>query len=281
METIKSISAMRQWRSDKAVRNLTIAFVPTMGALHLGHHLLVQRAKKISDRVVLSIFVNPLQFNDQKDFNIYPRPIKEDLEIAKKWDVDAVFCPKKDEFYTKDFSTVVRESVLSAPMCGKSRPGHFDGVLTVLVKLFNIVKPNYAFFGQKDMQQFLVVQRMIKDLNMDLDLVLCSTVHDSDGLAISSRNKLLNRKEREEARVLNEALFYAKLAMKGGEKRSIVLKKKIRKMLLFRKGMKIEYIEIVNAKTLKPVNILKGEIMIALAVRFSKLRLIDNTIVKV
>lgn len=257
-----------------------IGFVPTMGYLHKGHLSLVKIAKKKSDICVVSIFVNPLQFGPKEDYHTYPRDFKRDKDLLTDLDVDIIFYPSEKEMYPEPCLTYVQVRKLSEGLCGRFRPGHFEGVATVVTKLFNIVKPHIAVFGQKDYQQAIIIKKMVKDLNFDIKIIIAPTVREEDGLAFSSRNTYLNGKERKEANVLYQSLMLAKKMIKKGEKNSERILAEMRKFIITNSSGKIDYIEIVDAKTLEPVKEISGKVCIALAVFFGKARLIDNILVQ-
>ncbi|MCX7661180.1 MAG: pantoate--beta-alanine ligase, partial [Candidatus Omnitrophica bacterium] len=225
-----------------------------------------------------SIFVNPIQFGPKEDFKKYPRPIKKDLKLCRDLGVDLVFYPKKEEMYSEDFKTYVFVENLSNVLCGKYRPGHFRGVTTVVAKLFNLVQPDIAYFGQKDAQQAIIIKKMVKDLNFPVSIKVIPTVRDTDGLALSSRNLYLNRNEREDALCLFEALNLAKELILRGEKDSYKIIKEMKKIIQKKKSAKVQYIEIVDLKELRPVRYIDKPILIALAVFIGNTRLIDNLI---
>ncbi|MBO8160201.1 MAG: pantoate--beta-alanine ligase [Thermosipho sp. (in: Bacteria)] len=277
MEIIKSIREMKEI-ANKLYNNKSVGFVPTMGYLHEGHLSLVKKARSENDVVVVSIFVNPVQFGPNEDYNSYPRDLNRDINLLKDLDVDYVFIPEVEEMYPEDYSTYVEEIELSKFLCGKSRPGHFKGVCTVVTKLFNIVKPTRAYFGQKDAQQFRVLKRMVRDLNMDVEMVELPIVREKDGLAMSSRNTYLTPEERKEATRLYKALQEVKKLIENGEKDVSVIKKKM-KEILTHPLLKIDYIEFVDEENLKPVEKIERKVIIALAVFVGKARLIDNIIV--
>ncbi len=281
MEVIRTIRAMQEFSSRQRAQGKTISFVPTMGALHEGHVSLLRKARKQGNCLVLSIFINPIQFSDSRDLKAYPKMMNKDLHLAQAHHVDVVFCPSAKEMYPKDFSTNVEERKLSAGLCGKDRPGHFKGVTTVVAKLFNIVQPHIAFFGQKDAQQALVIQRIVRDLNWDIKIQILPIVRDMDGLALSSRNVRLSAKERQDSLSLSEALFMAKMMISGGERKSQKIIQKMEKLIKTKKSAQIDYLDIVSSDTLEPIKILKGKVLIALAVRFGKVRLIDNLNIEV
>ncbi|MDI3494491.1 MAG: pantoate--beta-alanine ligase [Pseudothermotoga sp.] len=277
MVVVKNIDEMkkicRELRKEK-----TIGFVPTMGYLHEGHLSLVRRSKKENDITVVSIFVNPTQFGPNEDYNSYPRNLNRDASLLEKEDVDYVFVPEIEQMYPKDYSTYINEEKLSRHLCGRSRPGHFRGVCTVVTKLFNIVKPNRAYFGQKDAQQFRVIRRMVRDLNMDVEVIECPIVREPDGLAMSSRNIYLSTEERNQALALNRSLKIAENLYRSGEKNTERMKEKIVQYLSSFDKIKIDYVEIVSEETLEPVEKIEGKVVVAIAAWVGKARLIDNTI---
>lgn len=281
MKIIRDIHQMQEYSNELRRQGRTIAFVPTLGALHEGHISLLKKARRRADILVMSIFLNPLQFSDPKDFKNYPKTMRKDLHLAKEHHVDVLFCPNIKQMYAGDLSTYVTEEGLSKGLCGKSRPGHFLGVTTIVAKLFNLVKPNIAFFGQKDAQQTLIIKRMVRDLNWDIQIEVTPTVRDFDGLALSSRNALLSAKAREQALSLNEALFMAKIMISGGERNAAKIIQRIKKIITSNKLAKIDYIEVVDAETLESIKILKGKVLIALAVWVGKARLIDNILLNI
>ncbi|MEO0004802.1 MAG: pantoate--beta-alanine ligase [candidate division WOR-3 bacterium] len=280
MRVVKTVKTMQrvaeQLRSEGRV-----GFVPTMGALHQGHLKLMEVAREKCDRLVVSIFVNPIQFGPKEDYRFYPRDLQRDLRLVKQVGADVVFYPDVKEMYPKGYATYVEVEGLTRYLCGRSRPGHFRGVTTVVAKLFNIVKPHLAVFGQKDAQQAFVIKRMVKDLNYDIEVLVVPTVREKDGLAMSSRNVYLNSKEREEAPVLYRALKLAEGLIRNGERDAKRVKGAMRSLIREESEGRIDYIEIVDTNRLEPVKKLKGEVLIALAVYFGKARLIDNIIVKV
>ncbi|MBI1871369.1 MAG: pantoate--beta-alanine ligase [Chlamydiae bacterium] len=279
MKVIRDIHQMQRLSEDLRKKGKTLAFVPTLGALHEGHFSLIHRARKKGDMVILSIFLNPIQFSDPMDLKNYPKSMRRDLHQAQNHHVDIVFCPSEKQMYSKDFSTYIVEENLSKDLCGQSRPGHFRGVTTVVAKLFNIVKPHIALFGQKDAQQAIIIQRMVRDLSWDIEIKVASILRDRDGLAYSSRNIHLSPEEREQALALNEALFLAKIMAKGGEKNSSKIIQKIKKVIRAKPLAKVDYVEIVDAQTLEKVKTIEGKVLIALAIYIGKTRLIDNLII--
>jgi len=251
-----------------------------MGALHIGHVSLMEAAAKECDLVVVSIFVNPTQFGPGEDFQKYPRPIERDLEICKKAGADVVFNPTPDVMYGTESLTWVTVDKLTAPLCGRFRPAHFRGVTTVCAKLFNIVLPDVAYFGQKDAQQAVVIKRMVADLNMPLEIVVCPTVREKDGLAVSSRNKYLSEQERKEAAKIYKSLSKAKEIVDGGITDSNEIIAQMRSKLQQIKGGKIEYVEIVDAETLENVDKITGRVIAAVALKLGPARLIDNILME-
>lgn len=259
--------------------NKTVAFVPTMGSLHAGHIALVREARQMSDVVVVSIFVNPTQFNDQGDLERYPRDLAGDAAILAECDVDYIFAPDAAEIYPEDFSTFVYVDRLTESLEGASRPGHFRGVATIVTILFNTVRPDFAVFGQKDAQQLAVIRRLTRDLGFETEIVAVPTVREESGLAMSSRNELLAPEEREKAAVIYRALREAKLAFKDGQRNASKLTEIVYQVLSEEPLAQVDYVAAVDADSLEPVEkIGDNEAMIAVAVRFGKVRLIDNVL---
>jgi len=275
------IKKARQICAKPRSKAKVVGFVPTMGALHKGHMSLVRRANKECDFLVVSIFVNPIQFGPDEDLARYPRDFKNDEKVLKKAGVDLLFYPKPDSIYPKGFSTYVEEVNLSKMLCGKSRPGHFKGVCTVLTKLFNVIRPDIAYFGQKDYQQVQIVKRMVADLNYNIKIKTLPIIREKDNLAMSSRNSYLSLKERKESLCLYQALLVAEDLIKKGEQNPATIKAKMQGVVKSKKTTKIDYIEIVNAENLEKVNKIAGKILIALAVYVGKTRLIDNIVLNV
>lgn len=276
MKVISSIEEIKKIKRD----NISIGFVPTMGYLHEGHISLIKKAKEENDIVITSIFVNPTQFGPNEDFEKYPRDESRDLQKCEENGCDIVFLPQVDEMYPDSFLTFVQVEELGKGLCGKSRPTHFRGVTTVLTKLFNIVKPDRAYFGQKDAQQLVIVKKMVEDLNMDVEIIGCPIVREADGLAISSRNTYLSPEERNDALFLNKSLKLAKNIIENGEKNICTIKDKIEQTILSGNNNTIDYIEFVDTKTLNPVSEIKDNVLIAIAVKVGKTRLIDNIVVE-
>jgi pantoate--beta-alanine ligase len=279
MEVVKSINEMKQKMRLIKATGKKIGLVPTMGYLHEGHRSLIDRAREENEVVVVSIFVNPTQFGPNEDFDKYPRDEERDLELCSAAGCDIVFLPDKDSMYSDNYSTYVEVPSLTETLCGASRPGHFKGVATVVTKLLNIAKADRAYFGQKDAQQLAVIKRIVKDLDMDVDIVGCPIVREGDGLAKSSRNTYLNAVERQQAIVLYKALKQAKKLVNNGVVDAQAIKKEIRTIIDTALDSDIDYIEIVNNDTMKPIDVIAGEVLIALAVRIGKTRLIDNMMV--
>ncbi|MGQ9617662.1 MAG: pantoate--beta-alanine ligase [Candidatus Aminicenantia bacterium] len=281
MEIFSKIEELKKKLGEEKRKGKSIGFVPTMGYLHEGHLSLVRQSIKETDVSVVSIFVNPIQFGPGEDFNRYPRDIDSDIELLEKEGVNYLFYPDNDEMYPKGYKTFVEVNDLGKKLCGKSRPGHFKGVTTVVLKLFNIVKPDRAYFGQKDAQQAIIIKKMIKDLNLDIDLVVMPIVREKDGLAMSSRNVYLNEEERTGALVLYKSLKEAEKMILEGERDAVKIIEKMRNVIIQYPKAVIDYIEIVDTEELESVNPLKGEFLIALAVYIGKARLIDNIIMEV
>ncbi|MCD6552173.1 pantoate--beta-alanine ligase [Thermotoga sp.] len=278
MKIIETVEEMKRFSEEMRERKKTIGFVPTMGYLHEGHLSLVKRARAENDVVVVSIFVNPTQFGPSEDYERYPRDFERDRRLLEKENVDCVFHPSVEEMYPPDFSTYVEEAKLSKPLCGRSRPGHFRGVCTVVTKLFNIVKPHRAYFGQKDAQQFRVLRRMVRDLNMDVEMIECPIVREPDGLAMSSRNVYLTAEERKQALALYQSLKIAENLFLNGERDATRIKEEMIKYLSKFNKVRIDYVEIVDEETLESVEKIDRKVIVAVAAWVGKARLIDNTI---
>lgn len=272
---------MQQEMKKEKQLGRSIGFVPTMGYLHEGHATLLKAARTENEVVVLSIFVNPTQFGPNEDFDTYPRDFERDERVAKEANVDYLFYPSVEEMYKSSRSVAITVRDRVDVLCGQKRPGHFDGVATVLTKLFHIVTPDRAYFGKKDAQQVAVVDGLIEDFNFPVELRAVDTVREADGLAKSSRNVYLTDKEREEAPVLFKSLQSALQLLEGGEKQVEIIKGTIRKEIEQHTSGKVDYIEVYTYPELKPIKKAAGKIIIALAVQFSKARLIDNVIADV
>jgi len=279
MEVAKTIKKTGNLIKTARRRNKIIGFVPTMGALHKGHCSLIESSVKKCGYTVVSIFVNPTQFGPEEDFKNYPRTLSEDLKICEDKGVDLVFAPTVKEMYPAENLTQVKVGKLTVPLCGRFRPGHFDGVTTVCAKLFNIVNPDLAFFGQKDAQQAIVLKRMVDDLNFPLEIVTCPTVREKDGLAVSSRNKYLTPEQREQAPIIYKALCNARKSIQTGNKNTEKIKAEIKNTIKKAASAKIQYIDIVDAGSLEKLENIEGKSLIALAVFFGDARLIDNILI--
>jgi pantoate--beta-alanine ligase len=274
VNTIAEIRKLRRQLSDP------VGFVPTMGYFHEGHLSLVRQARKDNPSVVVSIFVNPTQFGPGEDFQEYPRDLNRDLELLEREKVDIVFVPSKEEMYPSGFSTWVDVQKVTQRLEGASRPGHFRGVATVCAKLFSIIQPTRAYFGQKDAQQAIVMKKMVADLNMNLEIVVVPTVRESDGLAMSSRNTYLNPEERQAATVLFKALSLARQLCQSGEKDAHKIRYQITTLIQKESLARIDYVSIANADTLEELNTIDRSALASLAVRIGKTRLIDNVILE-
>lgn len=257
----------------------TIGFVPTMGALHEGHLTLARRAKGDCDIVVMSVFVNPMQFGPAEDYGAYPRDLNRDLGLASQAGVDALFSPEQEEIYMPGYDTVVDVPHIGAVLEGASRPGHFRGVATVVTKLLNIVQPDNAYFGQKDYQQLVVIERLVRDLHLTAKIMLVPTVREPDGLALSSRNIYLSAEERKAAVIISQCLQVAQARVTAGETNPAVLRQELETMLAGEPLAAVDYIAIANPDNLEPIGSLEGVTLVALAVCFGKTRLIDNALI--
>lgn len=259
--------------------NKTIGFVPTMGALHEGHLSLIKEARQMSDIVIASIFVNPTQFNQQEDFDKYPRDLTADAALLTDYQVDYIFAPDASEIYGENFSTYVYVENLTETLEGASRPGHFRGVATVVTILFNTIRPDFAFFGQKDAQQIAVIKRLTHDLGFDTEIVAMPIIREESGLAMSSRNERLSVEERQRASIIFKALREAKISVKNGERNALKISELVRQTIESEPLTNIDYIAVVDNQTLEPVGkIAEVEVLLAIAVNFGKIRLIDNVI---
>jgi len=278
MKVIKTAAEMQAWSSARIREGIRIGLVPTMGFLHEGHLSLIRRAKQESETVVVSIYVNPAQFAPGEDLDRYPRDFERDRQLCRQEGVDAVFYPS--EMYAPNHKTYVVTNELSKVLCGVSRPDHFRGVTTIVAKLFNSVKPDIAVFGQKDAQQALIIKRMKEDLNFDIKIIISPIVRESDGLAVSSRNKYLTPEQRSQAAVLYKSLLEAEQMYEHGNMDPDLIKRKMREIISEQPLAKIDYIELTDADTLTRPEPGKNDVLAALAVFFDKTRLIDNTILK-
>jgi len=281
MKKITTIKDMKAVVRELKSGGKTIGFVPTMGYLHGGHLSLVRKSIQNADATVVSIFVNPAQFGPQEDFKEYPRDFNRDMELLKKEGVDYVFFPDSVEMYPQGYKTYVQVQDLEEKLCGHSRPGHFKGVCTIVLKLFNIIDPDVAFFGQKDAQQAVILRKMVEDLDLDVIIKVLPIIRDEDGLALSSRNEYLNSREREAALTLHRSLQEAKKMIEAGERRAGNIIKRIEEMMRQEPLARIDYIEIVDLDELKPVERIEDETLLALAVFVDKTRIIDNMMVEI
>ena len=274
--TVKEVrEQIKAWRKE----GLSVGLVPTMGYLHEGHASLIKKAVEDNDRVVTSIFVNPTQFAPTEDLEAYPRDMEKDSKLCETLGVDLIFHPEPEEMYAPDFCTWVDMDVLSKTLCGKSRPIHFRGVCTVVSKLFHIVTPDRAYFGQKDAQQLAIIRRMVRDLNMDIEIVGCPIVREEDGLAKSSRNTYLNEEERKAALILSQSIFLGQKMVQEGETDAAKIKAAMVEKIQSEPLARIDYVEIVDGLSMQPVDTVQSPTLAAIAVYIGKTRLIDNFIV--
>ena len=280
MKVIRIISEMRAFSTEMRKQGKRIGFVPTMGYLHEGHLSLMRVAHKHADVLVVSIYVNPTQFGPNEDFDKYPRDFERDEALCRQERVDAVFYPSNDEMYLPEHKTYIVTEELTNVLCGKSRPGHFRGVTTIVGKLFNIVQPDVAVFGQKDAQQAIVIKRMVEDLNFPVEIVVAPIIRETDGLAMSSRNKYLTPRQRKEATVLFRSLQLAQDEYAAGNRDVDDIKQKMRTLIENESSGEIDYIEFVDAHLLNRPMLGERDVLVALAVYFGQTRLIDNTILK-
>ena len=275
MKTVKTIEGVREYIKEWRNEGLSIGFVPTMGYLHEGHISLIHRACE-NDRVVVSIFVNPMQFGPKEDLASYPRDLESDSRLCEESGVDLIFTPESEEMYESDFCSYVDMSVLTEELCGLSRPVHFRGVCTVVSKLFNIVAPDRAYFGEKDAQQLAIIKRMVRDLNFNIEICGCPIIREKDGLAMSSRNTYLKEGERKAALVLSRSIQLGKKILADGEKDAAVLVKVMKEYIEKEPLARIDYLKVVDAVSLKQVEKIDKAILVAMAVFIGKTRLIDN-----
>lgn len=279
MEIINRKQRMASLARKLRRENKTIGFVPTMGALHEGHLRLVEEARQMCDVVIVSIFVNPTQFNDKKDLDKYPRDLTTDAALLTEYQVDYIFTPDEEEIYPAGFSTYVYVENLTETLEGASRPGHFRGVATVVTILFNTIRPDFAFFGQKDAQQVAVIRRLTTDLGFDTEIVVIPIVREESGLAMSSRNALLSPEERQRASIIYKGLREAKLAARNGERNAANLAEIVRQTIETEPLAQVDYVAVVDNETLEPIEkIGENAVLIAVAARFGTVRLIDNTV---
>lgn len=279
MKVFHTIDELRNQIKTWKKENYNIGLVPTMGFLHAGHESLIKTAAKQNDKVVVSIFVNPIQFGPKEDYSTYPRDIEKDINTCTEAGADCIFAPEPKEMYTENACTFVNVEKLTEGLCGAKRPGHFRGVCTVVSKLFNIVTPDRAYFGQKDAQQLAVIKKMVKDLNFNIEIVGCPIIREADGLAMSSRNTYLSKEERKAALVLNRSLNMAKLAITNGEKKTEKIKEIIYSEIEKEPLARVDYIEIVDSESLQSVDSINKPVLTAIAVYIGKTRLIDNFII--
>jgi pantoate--beta-alanine ligase len=281
MKTIENISRMFTFVKMMKKEGKSIGLVSTMGYLHDGHLSMVRAAKKHTDVVVMSIFINPLQFGPKEDFEKYPRDLKHDEEMAREAGVDVIFYPSLKDMYPEGYATYVSVEKLSDNLCGASRPGHFRGVATVVTKLFNIVKPDVAYFGQKDLQQAMMIKKMASDLNMDIDVKIMPIIREKDGLAMSSRNMYLGNAQRQDAAILYQSLKNAETLIRAGERDAGKVIRAVEDMIKAKHSARIDYVKLVDTKDLKDIKMITGEIALAVAVFFGNTRLIDNITITV
>ena len=278
MKIVGTVKEVREQVKEWKKQGLTVGFVPTMGYLHEGHKSLMDAARKDNDKVVVSIFVNPMQFGPTEDLATYPRDLDHGAALCESAGVDLIFHPEPEEMYEEDFCSFVDMTGLTEGLCGKTRPIHFRGVCTVVNKFFNIVTPDRAYFGQKDGQQLAVIKRMVRDLNMDIEIIGCPIVREEDGLAKSSRNTYLSEEERKAALILSKTVALGKELAKT-EKDANKVVEAMKKNIETEPMAKIDYVEAVDALSMAPVDTLEGTCMLAMAVYIGKTRLIDNTLI--
>lgn len=272
-KTVAQVRAqVQQWKKE----GMSVGLVPTMGYLHEGHASLAKQAVALCNKTVVSVFVNPIQFGPSEDLVSYPRDFEHDCDMLEKIGVDLVFHPSPEEMYAPDFCTYVDMENLTTQLCGKSRPGHFKGVCTVVSKLFHIVQPNKAFFGEKDAQQLAVIRRMVRDLSFDIEIVGCPIVREADGLAKSSRNVYLNAEERKAALILSKTVLLGKEIIAKGERSGKTLTDTLKANIQTEPLARIDYVDVVNGINMEPIENLQGQILVAMAVFIGKTRLIDN-----
>ncbi|MGI9861063.1 pantoate--beta-alanine ligase [Moorella naiadis] len=281
MKLLETIEAVHNYVNTARRLGRSIGLVPTMGYLHAGHLSLVRKAREQNDVVIMSIFVNPTQFGPEEDFSRYPRDLERDQELAAGAEVDAIFAPPVAEMYPEGYATYVQVEGLTEVLCGASRPGHFRGVTTVVSKLFNIVQPDRAYFGQKDYQQAQVIKRMVRDLNFPVEIITVPIVREADGLAMSSRNKYLTPEQRRSALALYRALNLGAGIIKSGERRAAAVRKAMETEITAQPQTRIDYIAVSDADTLQPLEEIAGRVLLALAVWVGNTRLIDNLILEV
>lgn len=279
MDVIFSTDQIQKITTELHKKGKTIGFIPTMGALHEGHQALVRKSKAVNDITIVSIFVNPKQFGPHEDFKNYPSPIEKDQALLIKEKIDYLFYPSSNAIYPPGYQTYVAVKFFSNILEGRSRPGHFAGVTTIVLKLFNLIKPTNAYFGQKDFQQCIVIKQMTQDLNLPINIYIVPTVRDIDGLALSSRNIYLNTQERLDAVALYHSLQLAKQLVRAGNKNVRTIKIKMKKYLQKYRSVNLDFIEVCNPNNLSPVKIIEGKAVILIEAYVGKTRLIDNMIV--
>ncbi len=275
-EVAGTIARVRAWRDEHRLARRRVGFVPTMGALHEGHARLIETAQQNGDRIIVSIFVNPLQFDRKDDLDRYPRTLDADLQICNRLGVEMVFAPSVGEMYPSEPVCTVTVKRLSDRLCGRFRPGHFDGVATVVTKLFEIVQPDVAYFGEKDAQQLAIIRRLVSDLNMPIAIAGVPTVREADGLAMSSRNARLSAAERAQATVLYQALREAAQAIAGGERDARAVERRAAALIPPDGSLRLEYLEVVDPVELQRVDTIDGRVLVAGALWVGSTRLIDN-----
>jgi pantoate--beta-alanine ligase len=280
MQIIKTVKEMQALSKKLRSKGKTVGFVPTMGALHKGHLSLIRHSKNENDVTVVSIFVNPSQFGPEEDFKQYPEDIAGDLKKLDSIKVDAVFTPDNKEMYPEGLTVSVRVGHVGEILCGASRPRHFDGVATIVARLFNTIQPHRSYFGQKDYQQSVVIKKLVADQNFDIDIIVCPTVREPDGLAMSSRNSYLNREQRKTAAILYKTLKHGEYLIKKGVEDAVQVKKEMENTLKSEPMAKIDYIEIVDPWNLDEVKKVKKPVAVCLAVKIGTTRLIDNLIIQ-
>ena len=276
MKIVKTVQEVRDIVNEWRKEGLTVGLVPTMGYLHEGHQSLIAKSVAQNDRTVVSIFLNPIQFGPTEDLESYPRDPERDAKLCEDTGADLIFRPDVSDMYYDDFCTFVDMDIITKNLCGKSRPTHFRGVFTVVLKLFNIVKPDRAYFGQKDAQQLAVIKRMVRDFNIDIEIVGCPIVREADGLAKSSRNTYLNPEERKAALILSHSLKKGIDVIKTGETNSKKIIAAITEVINTEPLAKIDYVSVVDAVTMQDVEAIKNDVLVAIAVKIGKTRLIDN-----
>lgn len=280
MRVLKTVKDIREVVKEWRVQGLSVGFVPTMGYLHEGHESLIKRASIHNDKVIVSIFVNPMQFGPKEDLASYPRDLERDSVLCERAGADIIFNPDNEEMYFEDFSSYVDIDGLSSELCGKSRPIHFRGVCTVVTKLFNIVTPDRAYFGEKDAQQLAIIKRFVRDLNINVEVIGCPIVREEDGVAKSSRNTYLSDDERIAARILSKSLKVAKDQIENGENDSNKVIEIIKNYIISEPLAKIDYVEVVDLMSMEKVNLIEKSSLVAIAVVIGKTRLIDNFIIE-